>query len=151
MFYKIGWVDSYKPLIVPAFLATQGFFIFLFVQFIRGLPRELDQAATVDGCCSPIDTFWRIIMPLTTPAVVTAAIFTFIWSWNDFFSNLIYISNPKMYTVALGLRAFVDASSGSAFGALFAMSVLSLVPIVVFFMLAQNLLIEGISTTGLKG
>lgn len=150
MFYTIGWVDSYKPLIVPAFLATQGFFIFLFVQFIRGLPRELDQAATVDGC-SPVDIFWRIIMPLTAPAVVTAAIFTFIWSWNDFFSNLIYISNPKMYTVALGLRAFVDSSSGAAFGALFAMSVLSLVPIVIFFMMAQSLLIEGISTTGLKG
>jgi len=150
LFYKIGWVDSYKPLIVPAFLATQGFFIFLFVQFIRGLPRELDQAATVDGC-SPVDIFWRIVMPLCAPAVVTAAIFTFIWSWNDFFSNLIYISNPKKYTVALGLRAFVDSSSGAAFGALFAMSVLSLVPIVIFFISAQRLLIEGISTTGLKG
>lgn len=150
LFFRIGWVDSYKPLIAPAFLATQGFFIFLFVQFIRGLPREIDQAATVDGC-SPIDIFWRIIMPLTLPAVVTASIFTFIWSWNDFFSNLIYISNPKKYTVALGLRAFVDSSSGAAFGALFAMSVLSLVPIVVFFVAAQRLLIEGISTTGLKG
>jgi multiple sugar transport system permease protein len=150
MFFKIGWIDSYKPLIVPAFLATQGFFIFLFVQFIRGLPREIDQAATVDGC-SPIDVFWRIIMPLTLPAVVTASIFTFIWSWNDFFSNLIYISNPKKFTVALGLRSFVDSSSGAAFGALFAMSVLSLLPIVFFFITAQRLLIEGISTTGLKG
>jgi multiple sugar transport system permease protein len=150
LFYKIGWIDSYKPLIVPAFLATQGFFIFLFVQFIRGLPREIDQAATVDGC-SPIDIFWRIVMPLTLPAVVTASIFTFIWSWNDFFSNLIYISNPKKFTVALGLRAFVDSSSGAAFGALFAMSVLSLIPIVFFFIAAQRLLIEGISTTGLKG
>ena len=83
--------------------------------------------------------------------MVTAAIFTFIWSWNDFFSNLIYLSNPKLYTVALGLRQFMDASSGSAFGAMFAMSMLSLIPIVLFFILAQNLLIEGISTTGLKG
>ena len=150
MFYKLGWVNSFKPLTIPAFFATQGFFIFLMVQFIRSLPRELDQAAIVDGC-SPVDVYWRIIMPLLTPALVTTAIFTFIWTWNDFFSALIYINSPRLYTVALGLRSFLDSTSGSAFGAMFAMSLLSLMPILIFFVLAQNLLIEGISTTGMKG
>ena len=150
MFFKLGWVDSYKPLVVPTFFATQGFFIFLMVQFIRTLPRELDEAAIVDGC-GPIGVYWHIILPLTKAAMMTAAIFTFIWSWNDFFSNLIYISNPKLFTVALGLRAFMDASSGSAFGPMFAMALLSLIPIFIFFVSAQGLLIEGIATTGLKG
>jgi multiple sugar transport system permease protein len=149
LFFKLGWIDSYKPLTVPTFFAVQGFFIFLMVQFIRGLPRELDEAATVDGC-SPFDIYARIILPLLKPALVTAAIFTFIWSWNDFFSHLLYISNPKLYTVALGLRAFLDATSGSAFGPMFAMALLSLIPTLIFFILAQSLLIEGISTTGLK-
>lgn len=150
LFFKLGWVDSYKPLTVPTFFATQSFFIFLMIQFIRGLPRELDEAATVDGC-STIGIYRHIILPLIKPALVTSAIFTFIWSWNDFFSHLLYISNPKLYTVALGLRAFLDATSGSAFGPMFAMALLSLVPTFFFFVSAQSLLIEGIATTGIKG
>jgi multiple sugar transport system permease protein len=150
IFFRLGWVDTYLPLTVPSFFATGGFFIFLMVQFMRGIPVELDQAAQVDGC-GPIQVYFRIILPLSLPALVTAAIFTFIWTWNDFFSQLIYISNPIRYTIALGLRAFLDATSRSAFGPMFAMSILSLVPIFIFFISAQRLLIEGISTTGLKG
>lgn len=150
MFFRMGWVDTYLPLIVPAFFATHAFFVFLMVQFIRGIPRELDQAATVDGC-GPIQIYIRIIAPLTLPAIVTTSIFTFIWTWNDFFSQLIYISNPRRFTIALGLRAFMDATSLSAFGQLFAMSIVSLLPIFIFFISAQKLLIEGISTSGLKG
>jgi multiple sugar transport system permease protein len=150
IFFRLGWVDTYLPLTVPSFFATGGFFIFLMVQFMRGIPEELDQAAKVDGC-GPIQVYFRIILPLSMPALVTAAIFTFIWTWNDFFSQLIYISNPIRYTIALGLRAFLDATSRSAFGPMFAMSILSLVPIFIFFISAQRLLIEGISTTGLKG
>lgn len=150
IFYRLGWVDSFRPLTVPSFFGLGAFFIFLMVQFIRGLPSELDQAARVDGC-GPVQIYLRIILPLSMPALVTSAIFTFIWTWNDFFGQLIYISNPKLYTVALGLRSFMDATSRSAFGALFAMSILSLVPILIFFVSAQKLLIEGIATTGLKG
>jgi len=150
MFYNLGWVDSYKPLTVPSFFAVGGFFIFLMVQFMRGLPSELDQAARVDGC-SPVGIYLRIILPLSTPALVTAAIFSTLWTYNDFFSQLLYINNPTRYTVALGLRAFSDATSRSAYGPLFAMSVVSLIPIVAFFLGSQNLLIEGIATTGLKG
>lgn len=150
IFFKLGWVDTFLPLIVPHFLATQSFFIFLMVQFIRGLPSELDKAATVDGC-GPYQIYWRIILPLLTPALVTTAIFSFIWSWNDFFSQLIYISDPKLYTVALGLRLFLDSMGSSSWGSMFAMSILSLVPIFIFFISFQKLLVEGIATSGLKG
>lgn len=150
IFFKLGWVDTFLPLIVPNFLATQAFFIFLMVQFIRGLPSELDKAATVDGC-GPIQIYWRIIIPLLTPALVTTAIFSFIWNWNDFFSQIIYISNPKLYTVALGLRLFLDSMGSSSWGSMFAMSILSLVPIFIFFISFQKLLVEGIATSGIKG
>jgi multiple sugar transport system permease protein len=150
IFYRLGWVDSYLPLTVPSFFAVNAFFVFLMVQFMRGIPVELDHAAKVDGC-GPIQIYLYIILPLAMPALVTAAIFTFIWTWNDFFSQLIYISNPLSYTIALALRAFQDATSASSFGQMFAMSILSLVPIFVFFISAQKLLIEGIATTGFKG
>lgn len=150
LFHRLGWVDTYLPLVVPKFLATDAFFIFLIVQFIRGLPLELDNAARVDGC-NHVQIFSRIIVPLLIPALVTTAIFTFIWNWNDFFSQLIYISDPRRLTVSLALRTFMDAMGESMIGALFAMSVLSLVPVFVFFLLFQRWLIEGIATSGLKG
>lgn len=150
MFYKFGWVDSFLPLTVPSFFAVNAFFVFLMVQFMRSIPVELDHAAKVDGC-GPIQLYLYIMLPLAMPALVTAAIFTFIWTWNDFFSQLIYLSNPLRYTIALALRAFQDATSASSFGQLFAMSILSLVPIFIFFVSAQRLLIEGIATTGFKG
>jgi len=150
LFNSLNWVDTYMPLIVPKFLAHDAFFIFLMVQFIRGLPYELDQAAKVDGC-GHFQIFSRIILPLLLPALVTTSIFTFIWTWNDFFSQLIYISDPRKLTVALALRSFMDAMGQSAMGSLFAMSILSLIPIFVFFLIFQRWLIEGIATAGLKG
>jgi len=152
LFLRLGWVDTFLPLIVPKFLAVDAFFIFLMVQFIRNIPRELDDAAAVDGC-GPVMIYWRIILPLATPALVTTAIFTFIWTWDDFFSQLIYLSNITNYTVPLGLRMFLDLTGGeeATWGPLFAMSVLSLVPTFLFFLLFQRMLIEGISTSGLKG
>jgi len=150
LFHKLDWVNTYLPLIVPKFLATDAFFIFLMVQFIRGLPLELDNAARVDGC-GPVGIFTKVIFPLLLPALVTTSIFTFIWTWNDFLSQLIYISNPKLMTVTLALRAFMDSAGESSFGSLFAMSILSLIPIFIFFVSFQKLLIEGIATSGLKG
>lgn len=148
-FQQLGWVNTFLPLVVPKFLATDAFFIFLMVQFIRGLPRDLDQAATVDGA-GPFQIFWRIIMPLTLPALATTAIFTFIWTWNDFFGPLIYLTRVDMFTVPLGLRSFLDATGESSFGALFAMSALSLGPVFGFFLASQRLLVQGIATTGIK-
>ncbi|TDF89194.1 carbohydrate ABC transporter permease [Paenibacillus piri] len=150
IFNKLEWINTYYPLIVPKFLATDAFFIFLMVQFIRSIPNELDQAAIMDGC-NPFQTFGRIIVPLLQPALVTTAIFTFIWTYNDFFSQLIYISNPKMFTIALGLRMFLDNQGTSAWGSMFAMSIISLLPVMLFFTLFQRLIIEGVTTGSLKG
>ena len=149
LFRQLGWVNTFLPLVVPQFLAADGFFIFLMVQFFRGLPKELDEAAQMDGC-SPWRIYWKIILPLSMPVLATAAIFTFIWTWDDFFGPLIYLSEMKTYTVMLGLRTFTDSTGESDYGGLFAMSVLSIVPIFLFFLFFQRLLIEGIATTGMK-
>ncbi|MBQ2627341.1 MAG: carbohydrate ABC transporter permease [Eubacterium sp.] len=149
-FYKLGWIDTFLPMIIPKFLATDTFFIYMVMQFIRGIPRELDEAAIVDGC-SVYSVFTRIILPLTRPALVTTTIFTFMWSWNDFFTQLIYLRSAPKYTVTLGLRMFVDSTAKSAFGAMFAMSTLSIVPMLILFVLFQRQLVEGIATSGLKG
>ena len=149
IFSRLGWVNTFWPLLLPKLLAVDSFFIFLLVQFIRGLPRDLDEAATIDGC-GPVMIFWRIILPLMKPALATAAIFAFIWSWNDFFIPLLYLTDPDLYTVPLALRSFVSADGESAWGQLFAMSVLSLLPIFAVFLYGQRFLIRGIATTGLK-
>jgi multiple sugar transport system permease protein len=149
LFRQLGWVDTILPLVAPKFLAVDAFFIFLMVQFFRGIPRELDEAAQMDGC-SPWRIFWKIMLPLSLPVMTTTAIFTFIWTWDDFFAPLIYLNDMKQYTVMLGLRTFLDSTGESDYGGLFAMSVLSLVPIFLFFLIFQRLLIEGIATTGMK-
>ncbi|GLI26701.1 sugar ABC transporter permease [Agromyces rhizosphaerae] len=149
MFSQVGWVNTFLPLIVPKLLATDAFFIFLMVQFIRGIPRELDEAARIDGA-GHFRIYLQVIMPLMVPALATAAIFTFIWTWNDFFSQLIYLTKPDLYTVPLALRAFVDADSATNFGEMFAMSVVALLPIFLIFLFGQRFLIKGIATTGIK-
>ena len=150
LFLNLGWVNTFLPLVVPKFLAVDAFFIFLLVQFFRGIPRELDEAAMIDGC-GPWRIYWTIILPLSLPALATAAIFTFIWTWDDFFGPLVYLNDMNSYTVQLGLRSFVDSTGKSDWGALFAMSTLTLLPVFAFFLFFQRLLIEGIATTGLKG
>lgn len=150
IFHRLGWIDSFRPLIVPSFFGVQGFFIFLNLQFIRGIPLELDEAAYVDGA-GRYWIYWRIILPLSLPALVTTAIFSFIWTWNNFLGQLIYLSNIKRFTVPLALQAFLDATGRSSYGPLFAMSVLSLVPAFLFFVSAQKYLVQGIATTGVKG
>ncbi|NWJ27122.1 carbohydrate ABC transporter permease [Rhizobium sp. RM] len=149
LFLELGWVNTSLPLIVPKFLATDAFFIFLMVQFFRGIPRELDEAAVMDGC-SPFRIYWKIMLPLSMPVLATAAIFSFIWTWDDFFGPLIYLNDINTYTVQLGLRSFVDSTGSSDWTSLFAMSNLSLVPVFLFFLFFQRLLIEGIATTGMK-
>jgi multiple sugar transport system permease protein len=149
LFSNLGWINTVLPLIVPKLLATDAFFVFLMVQFIRGIPRELDEAARIDGC-GKASIFLRIILPLMVPALATTTIFTFIWTWNDFFSQLIYLTDPHMYTVPVALRSFIDSTSSSSWGSMFAMSVVSLVPVFLAFLLGQRFLIKGIATTGIK-
>lgn len=149
LFLQLGWIDTYLPLVVPKFLATDAFFIFLMVQFFRQLPRELDEAAMMDGC-SPFKIYWAIIMPLSIPAMATAAIFSFIWTWQDFLGPLVYLNDVKDYTVPLALRMFLSQDSVSLYGEMFAMSVLSIVPIFLFFVIFQRLIVQGIAMSGLK-
>ncbi|WP_433513620.1 carbohydrate ABC transporter permease [Nonomuraea sp. CA-143628] len=149
VFSNLDWINTIWPLIVPKFLATDAFFIFLMVQFIRTLPRELDEAASIDGA-----GYWRVflqvILPLCTPALATTGIFTFIWTWNDFFSQNLYLTNSDNLTVAVALRQFLDSSGESSWGPMFAMSIVSLGPIFGFFLAGQKYLIRGMATTGLK-
>lgn len=149
-YQKLGWVGSYRPLIVPYYFAIQGFFIYLMINFIDGIPRELDEAAKIDGC-SYYSIFARIILPLITPALITASIFSFMWRWDDFLSALLYINESAKYPVSLALKLFCDPGSSSDYGAMFAMATLSIMPAVIIFISLQKYLVEGISTSGLKG
>lgn len=149
IFNEIGWIGTFLPLIVPAFTG-EPFFIFLMVQFIRGIPRELDESAKIDGC-SNFDLFIRIIVPLSKPAFVTAAIFSFMWKWDDFMGPLLYLSKPRLYTASLAIKMFQDSTSLSDWGSLFAMATLSIIPIFLVFVFFQKYLVEGIATSGLKG
>lgn len=150
LFLNFGWVNTFLPLIVPKFLAVDAFFIFLMVQFFRGIPREIDEAAIMDGC-GPWRIYWKIMLPLSTPVLATAAIFSFIWTYDDFLGPLIYLNDINSYTVPLALRAFVDSSGGqSLYGELFAMSTLSLVPVFIVFLAFQRLIIRGVALGALK-
>ena len=149
IFSKLGWLNSFKPLLIPRFFG-HPFFVFLMVQFIRGIPKELDDAAEIDGC-NKAGLFFRIILPLIQPALITAGIFSFYWTWAEFLVPLIYLNDPKLYTVSMALRTFADPSGQTDWGAIFAMSSLSLVPVFFIFVACQKYIIEGISTSGLKG
>ena len=148
-FKRLNWIDTYLPLIVP-FYFGQAFFIFMIMQFVQGIPRELDEAAKIDGC-SIYGIFIQIIMPLITPALITSMIFSFIWRWDDFLAPLLYLSKPSAYPVSIALKLFSDPSSSSDYGAMFAMSSLSVLPAILIFIFFQKYLMEGVSHCGLKG
>jgi len=149
IFKELGWINTFLPLIVPKFLATDAFFVFLMVQFIRALPKEIFEAARIDGA-GHLRTFAQITLPLMIPALATTAIFTFIWTWGDFFGPLIYLRIPDIFPVSVALKGFIDAQSSSDFGSMFAMSVVSLIPLFIVFLVGQRYLIKGIATTGIK-
>ncbi|ASA24056.1 carbohydrate ABC transporter permease [Paenibacillus donghaensis] len=151
IFRNLGWVDSYMPFIVPALFGCFPFFIFMMVQFIRGLPRELDESAVMDGC-GPITILFKILLPLCIPAMVSATIFQFIWTWNDFFNQLVFINSVKKYPISLALRMSIDATGGATeWNQVIAMAILSILPSMIIFFLAQKYFVEGIATTGIKG
>ena len=150
IYNSMGLIGTYVPLVLPKFLSMDTFFIFLLVQFLRGIPRELDEAAEIDGC-GHIRRFFTILLPLMRPAMATMAVFTFIWTYEDFMGPLIYLADINTYTVPIGLRMFMNAMGQSHYGQLFAMTTLSLIPAFIIFTLFQKQLIEGIATTGMKG
>ncbi|MCL6457287.1 MAG: carbohydrate ABC transporter permease [Gorillibacterium sp.] len=152
MFYQLGWVNTYLPFIVPHMLASGAggtFFVYLLIQFVRGIPKELDESAKIDGC-SWFGIYWRIVMPLTKPAIVTVMIFCFLWNWDDFLGHLLYINSVDKYTVGLALRMINDSQSAQQWGQLLAMSLVSIVPATLVFMFLQRYFVEGIATTGIK-
>lgn len=149
-YQKLGWVGSYVPLIVPYCFGIQGFLVYLMYNFMEGIPKELDEAAKIDGC-SYFSIYKNIVTPLAVPAFVTAAIFSFIWRWDDFMSALLYINKAVKYPVSLALKLFTDPGSTSDYGAMFAMSALSILPILVIFIFGQKYLVDGAATSGLKG
>jgi len=150
LFQKMELINTYVPLLLGKYLAADAFFVFLMVQFMRGLPRELDEAARLDGC-GHLRIYWNIVLPLCRPALITSAIFTFIWSWNDFVGPLLYLNEPDKYTVSMGLKLFIDQDSVADYGGMVAMSLVALLPVLLFFLAFQRYLVEGASTSGLKG
>ena len=148
MFNKFGWIGTFLPIIVPQWFG-QGFFIFLNVQFIKGIPVDLDEAAKIDGL-SVYGIFLKIILPLIKSSLVTSAIFSFMWRWDDFLAALLYLNNPARYPVSLALKLFSDPATGSDWGAMFAMATLSILPIFLIFLTMQKYLVEGIASTGIK-
>lgn len=150
IYNHLGWINTYLPLTVCKFFATEGFFVFMMTQYMRGLPRELDEASLIDGC-GYFQHYLQIIMPLCVPSVITTCIFSFIWTWNDFFSQMIYLSRVNTYTTALALRQYVDSMGNSYWGALFAMSVVSLAPLMIMFIALQRYLVDGVTAGSIKG
>ncbi len=149
IFHKIGWINSFKPLIIPQF-AGLPFFIFLMVQFIRQIPYELDDSAKIDGC-NRFMIYSRILFPLIKPAVITSTIFSFYWRWDDFLGPLLFLNKPRLFTVSLALRMFSDPQTSTDWSAIFAMGTLSLLPVLIIFLVFQKYIVQGLATTGLKG
>lgn len=149
MYNKLHLVNTYVPLILPYCLGGGAFFIFLLIQFIRGIPRELDESAKCDGA-STFCIYYQIILPLLKAPLTTVAIYAFIWSWDDFYSQMLYLSTPAKFTVGLGLRMLVDQWE-IKWGELFAMSLLSIIPSLILFFTRQKDFIEGVAASGIKG
>ena len=150
MYSKIGWLGTRLPLIVPAFFGGgAAFYIFLLRQFFKGVPKELSESAIIDGA-NHFQIFTKIMLPLSTPAIVTVALFTFMGTWNDYFGPLIFLSDPEHWTLALGLRAF-QTQYGGQYNLMMAASILIMLPTLILFFLAQKTFIEGIKFTGIKG
>lgn len=153
MFSKWEWVNTYLPFYIPHLLAGGiggPFFIYMLVQFIRSIPRELDEAAKIDGC-SLFNIYFRIIIPLIKPALVTVGIYCFLWNWDDFFGQMIYINSIDKYTINLALKLFIDSQGSVPWGQMLAMSLVSITPSVIVFFMAQRHFVEGLSAGALKG
>jgi len=150
LFRDIGWLDSYLPLIVPSAFALDTYFVFLLIQFLRGVPKELEESAKIDGC-NPLQTLWFIIVPMLKPAIVSCALFQFMWSSNDFMGPLIYISSVAKYPASIALKMSMDATAVVNWNAIIAISIIAILPSLIVFFMAQDQFVEGISAGGVKG
>lgn len=150
LFNKFGWIDSYLPFYAPAILGCYPFFIYQLIQFLRGIPKELDEAAYMDGC-GTWKTFTTILLPLLKPALFSAGLLQFIWTYNDYFNTLIYINSTKKFPVTLALRMTLDAESVVEWGKVMAMACVVVLPLIVLFFSAQKYFVEGITSGSIKG
>ena len=150
MFREVGWLDSYLPLIVPSAFATDTFFVFMLVQFLRGIPRDMEEAAQIDGC-NALQLLWYIIVPLLKPAIISVIVFQFIWTMNDFMGPLIYLASVENYPVSLALKMSISATEQVDWANVIAISVVALIPSITVFFLAQRHFIEGAASSGIKG
>jgi oligogalacturonide transport system permease protein len=152
MYNQWGWIDSqfYLPIIVPTIFAVDTYFVFMLIQFMRNIPKELDEASKIDGCNS-VQTLVQIICPMLKPAMVSCALFQFMWSSNDFMSPLLYVNTPKRYPATIFVKLSMDADAGFDWNRVLAVSLISIIPQLVIFFAAQNTFVEGISAGGVKG
>ena len=150
LFRTWGWTNSYLPLVVPAFFGAEPYFIFMLVQFMRSVSRELEEAAEIDGCNS-LERLVYIVVPMVKPTIVSVALFQFMWAFNDFQGPLIYIDSVKKYPTSLGLRLLTDAETGFEWNKVLALSVITLLPSLIVFFLAQDQFVDGIAAGGVKG
>ncbi len=150
MYADWGWVDTYLPFWVPAALAASPFFVYMLIQFMRGLPRELDESAYIDGC-STMRTLVQILLPLMVPSLFSAGLFQFMWTYNDYMNSLVFINSASKYPISLGLRLSLDGESVINWGKMMACSCIAVLPLVILFFAAQKYFVEGIATTGMKG
>ncbi|MFB3897210.1 MAG: carbohydrate ABC transporter permease [bacterium] len=151
IFQKLGWINTFKPLIIPAYFGGGAFNIFLLRQFFLTLPKELEEAAIVDGS-GRLRIFWQIILPLSKPALLTVMVFSFLYMWNDFMGPLIYLQDIEKFTLAIGLNLFKGMyATKTPWGPLMAASTLMTLPIIVLFFISQRYFIQGIALTGTKG
>jgi len=150
MFREFGWLDTYWPLVLPSAFATDTFFVFMLVQFLRGIPRDMEEAAMIDGC-NALQMLWHIIVPLLKPAIISVIVFQFIWTMNDFMGPLIYLSSVEKYPVSLALKMSIGATEEVAWANVIAISVVALLPSVAVFFMAQRHFIDGAASSGIKG
>lgn len=150
LFRDLGWLDTYLPLVVPQWFAMEAFFVFMLIQFMRSIPRDMEEAARVDGA-NTLQVLWYVVVPMMMPAIISVCLFQFMWTMNDFLGPLIYISSVENYPVSLALKLSIDATEAFNWNQILAMSVLTLAPSLIVFFVAQKYFIEGISTGGVKG
>lgn len=150
LYNSFGWVDSYLPFYAPAILCCNSFFPFMLIQFLRGLPRELDESAYIDGC-GTLKTLTHVLLPLMKPALFSAGLFQFLWTYNDYFNPLIFVNTVRKYPISLALRMSLDAESVVQWGKVMAMATVAVLPEIILFFAAQRYFVEGIATSGLKG
>ncbi len=150
LFDQLGWLDSYLPIVVPSMLAGDTYFVYMLIQFQRGIPRELEEAAQIDGC-GIMQRLWYVIVPMLKPAIVSCGLFQFMWASNDFMGPLIYINTVAKYPVSIFLRMSMDADVGFEWNRVLAMSLIAIIPSLIVFFAAQNSFVEGIAAGGVKG